>query len=119
MKAKLQRSLGVFLVLLFVIATVQSYAGCPCKKKRKHKPKQNESYEKVYVAPAQVDIKGNKILVQMEDQIVTTPAIFSDENGIFIKDCSVEECDDGFWQCRTCGACNEKYYLWCRTCGNT
>jgi len=116
MKASLQRILGVFFVLLFMAVVMQSYAGCPCKKP---KPKQDESIERIYVAPAQINLNGNQILVLMDDQVYQTSAIFSDEKGIYIKEYYTGDCPDGFWQCRTCGHCNERYYLWCRVCNNS
>ncbi|HKZ00410.1 MAG TPA: hypothetical protein VJ112_04525 [Rhabdochlamydiaceae bacterium] len=117
MKATLRRFLGIFAVFLFMMAMVQSYARCPCENPKP--PKQNESCEKIYVDPSQVNIRENQIWVMMENQPFKTQAIFSDGKGIFIRDYYTGDCQDGFWQCRTCGACNENYYLWCRTCGGT
>ncbi len=89
-------------------------AGCP----KCPKPPKAIECEKIYVQLSQIDILDNQIYVHVNENRIQTSSIHTDERGLYFKDYYNAGCSDGFWECRVCHACNENYYIWCRTCYN-
>ncbi|MBS0652106.1 MAG: hypothetical protein JSR39_01120 [Verrucomicrobia bacterium] len=105
-----------FLTLLFILCfgSIAANAGCP----KCPKPPKFIECEKIYIQSSQIDIVEDQIYIHFSGNTVQTSGIHTDHGGMFIKDYRQGDCPDGSWECRVCHACNENYYIWCRTCYN-
>jgi len=72
--------------------------------------------EKTYIQGEQISFFEKSIFVKIENSIVYTSAIFSDENGFYFRDYRKGDCDDGEWQCQHCDTCNPYWNTLCESC---
>lgn len=112
MKTTLFRFLG-FLALL-VVTTISAHAKCSCPK-----PPKFVECDKVYVQPSQIDLIDGQILVKVEEQVLQTSMILTDEQGFYFKDYKKQgDCPDFQWECEVCHACNDNWNNYCQICWN-
>jgi hypothetical protein len=92
-----------------MLATLAIYASCPCE--------QAHSPDKIYISAEQVLFVGKKIWVMTPNVELETPAIFADEQGLYILGPSKNErCESPNWKCSYCGQCNRAWYSRCPSC---
>ena len=72
--------------------------------------------EKTYVLPEQITINSEGIFISFEDGVVLTPAIHTDQNGIYFTEVRNRRCDEEYWECGRCHYCNVWHYIFCRKC---
>ena len=104
---------GKLLIILGVLFCVVSSAIYACLE-----GDEGINAEKVYVGADQIQCLDNKIYVLIENDILETPALFSDEGGYYVilaaksGNCSWYE-----WKCTRCGYCNLRGIDWeCKAC---
>lgn len=76
------------------------------------------SCPKTYVEADKIAFAEGAILVNVEEQIIETPAIFSDKNGFYILQVKVDtrHCMWPNWECDGCGYCNNALERCCLVC---
>ena len=79
---------------------------------------------KTYITPGQVDLSEGKILVRMNDWIVETETLTTDERGIFFSNARSNGCGYYEWKCTRalargmpCDTCNWNWNSTCSYCG--
>jgi|GEM_PF-4683265 hypothetical protein len=74
--------------------------------------------EKTYVFPNQLKIDDKYgILVQFHGAWYQTEALFTDSNGLFIRNLRKEPCPDGYSECPKCTRCVSQERAFCPYCG--
>lgn len=111
-----------FFKLLFVICIslwANCFADCNCPK-----PLTFIDCPKTYVASEQISFYGDEIFVQVNDFVIQTETLSTDDRGIFFKNVRDEECGWMQWKCTKkifdnvpCDTCNWIWYNNCVTCG--
>ena len=71
--------------------------------------------EKTYIQEEQLVIHEGIILIQANETAYRTSAVYSDNNGLFIKDYA-HGCANDEWWCPKCEQCNKTYYFLCPSC---
>ncbi len=109
--------------LLFVILSslsIYSYAGCNRCGDQAH----FVSCPKTYIASDQIDFHENSIFVKINDVVLQTQSLNTDDDGIYFENVRDSDCGFAQWKCDkslgrglTCNACN---WIWdndCYACG--
>jgi hypothetical protein len=101
-----------FMSCLLCLANVMGHAQCHIEREAIELP------QKFYVQMDQIEISENKIYIHIDGIVYSTPALFSDENGIFVDSLKRGRCAWYEWECprRTCQACNLRIYPRCPHC---
>lgn len=84
---------------------------CGCSKKKKEQTPPET--QKVYIHPAQVNVDEAGILVAVDQTVMRTSALFSDQQGLYIRDYGRDDCPDDTWYCSKCGDCHQNWYVFC------
>lgn len=74
---------------------------------------------KRYIPMEKITLVDNLILVEIEEGIFETPAIYSDANGFYIENVKIADqgkCGYLQWQCQRCSQCNSLFYSCCSNC---
>lgn len=98
-----------------------------CRCKEKFDFSQNNQRENLKIVPCgkryitadKIAFSGNSILIEIDDIILATPAIQSDEGGFYIEQVKVNSsrCDGLLdWECGRCGYCNTVFDKCCLVC---
>lgn len=81
---------------------------------------------KIYINQQDLEIENGKIWVKVNGKSYNTPAVFSDQKGIFIPLTFIADngeekkakkpCRPPSWECKKCHNCNEYWAYWCSSC---
>ncbi len=73
--------------------------------------------QKAYVHCDQIDFLEGLIFIKIENGVVCTSAIYTDELGYYFKDYrGNKDCKEPEWQCERCGLCNPYWNTLCKKC---
>ncbi len=110
------KTLGLFCLMLFFWTGVEAKCNCP-KPPKPPKPKE----DKIYIQPENIQILPNQIAVQIDEEILTPSALFSDTQGIYVLSSERRRrqgrCPDGYWECSECTGCTPWISPDCDWCG--
>lgn len=73
------------------------------------------SCEKTYISHDQIEFFKNRIFVKIENFVISTSAIYVDQNGYYFKDFQ-SDCEGGEWKCIHCETCNPYWNTLCKKC---
>ena len=101
----MKRLFAIFVSLIPLFYTLNVFAA-PCQD------------QKTYVTPEQLNINSKGIFLNLDNQWIETNALFSDENGIYIRSLSPQEmgCRKNYFPCRNCDRCVHAKYEICPHC---
>lgn len=71
---------------------------------------------KLYIPREKIALVDDLILVEIEDLIFETPAIFTDENGFYVTEVKDDGCGRLRWRCKNCDECNSLFFSRCSKC---
>lgn len=98
---------------------------CRCTEQFDLSPDNQQENSKVvpcgkrYIAADKISFSENTILIEIDDMVLPTPAIQSDEGGFYIQYVKVNSsrCDGMLdWECGRCGYCNIVFDKCCLVC---
>jgi len=101
-------------MILFLCGTTYSIAEEPCNTCKQNDIELSNNY---YLNSDQITFADQKIYVTIHDELYETPALFSDENGLYIQRIRSKctgRCSWYEWEC-SCGFCN-LYEIQCGNC---